>query len=157
MTAARVVADALLQQAGLQAAWRDCSAGCADALGRTELLVRIVAAPDGIVAQSLGCAVINLEDRTGTLATVYADRIALVAARTGVDPATLLGRAVAHELGHLLLGTAGHSPAGLMRALWSDRELQRDREADWSWSAADLSALARGVVGHEEVSRAVPF
>ena len=30
--------------------------------------------------------------------------------------ALVLGRAVAHELGHYLLATAGHAPSGLMRA-----------------------------------------
>ena len=30
--------------------------------------------------------------------------------------ALVLGRAVAHELGHFLLATAGHTPSGLMRA-----------------------------------------
>lgn len=34
----------------------------------------------------------------------------------------VLGRAVAHEIGHYLLGTRGHSRAGLMRADFSARE-----------------------------------
>jgi hypothetical protein len=32
---------------------------------------------------------------------------------------------IAHELGHLLLGTASHSPTGLMSAVWQDPELQQ--------------------------------
>jgi len=59
--------------------------------------------------------------------------VTLVAGRTGVDEATLLGRAVAHEIGHLLLGTSQHADAGLMRAHWSDRELQQGSEADWTF------------------------
>ena len=146
MTNARTVAGVILRDAGLQAVWRDCSAGCTDALGPGELLVRIVAAPEApgaIVAGSLGCAVIDLQRQTGSLATVYADRINLVASRAGVNAGTLLGRAVAHEIGHLLLGTARHSAGGLMRALWSDRELQHDVAADWTWSPEDMARLQR--------------
>jgi hypothetical protein len=145
MTRARAVAAVILQDAGLQAVWRDCSAGCADALGPGEVLLRIVEAPDATVAQSLGCALIDLRLGSGTLATVYADRINELASRTGVKRGTLLGRAVAHEIGHLLLGTSGHSPAGLMRALWSDRELQRDVAADWIFSLDDVARIGRGL------------
>jgi hypothetical protein len=35
-----------------------------------------------------------------------------------------LGDLIAHELGHLLLGTSEHSVAGIMRARWQARELQ---------------------------------
>ena len=37
----------------------------------------------------------------------------------------LLGCVIAHELGHLLLGTASHSQLGLMSAVWQDPELQQ--------------------------------
>jgi hypothetical protein len=145
MARAREVAAVILRGAGLQAVWRDCSTGCADALGLREVLVRIVAAPHGVVAESLGCAVIDLQHGTGTLTTVYADRINVVASRTGVDAGTLLGRAVAHEIGHLLLGTARHSAGGLMRALWSDRELQRGLGADWTFAPDDVARIGRGL------------
>jgi hypothetical protein len=36
----------------------------------------------------------------------------------------LLGRGIAHEIGHLLLGTNSHSPTGLMSAQWSEQELK---------------------------------
>ena len=160
MTNARTVAGAILQDAGLRAVWRDCSASCADALGPGELLLRIVAAPEApgaIVAGSLGCAVIDLQQRAGTLATVYADRINLLAFRTGVHAGTLLGRAIAHEIGHLLLGTVRHSATGLMRALWSDRELQRDLTADWTWSPEDLARLTLWFVAHAEPGQRTPF
>lgn len=145
MSNARDAAGIILQGAGLQAVWRDCTADCADALGPRELIVRIVAAPQGIVAESLGCALIDLQHRAGTLATVYQDRINAVAFRTGVDAGTLLGRAVAHEIGHLLLGTTQHSAAGLMRALWSDQELQRGVMADWTFAPDDVARIGRGL------------
>jgi hypothetical protein len=145
MSHARDVAGGILKGADLQAVWRDCTSDCAEALGPREVIVRIVAAPQGIVAESLGCALIDLQHRAGTLATVYPDRIDAVAVRTGVDAGTLLGRAVAHEIGHLLLGTTHHSAAGLMRALWSDQELQRGATADWTFAPDDVVRMGRGL------------
>ena len=143
MTRARGVASVILEGARLQAVWRDCASACDDAPGPRELIVRIVAAPQGIVADSLGCALVDLQDGAGTLATIYSDRINVVASRTGVDAGTLLGRAVAHEIGHLLLGTARHSASGLMRALWSDRELQRGKTADWTFAPDEIEGIVR--------------
>ena len=143
MTRARGVASVILEGARLQAVWRDCASACDDAPGPRELIVRIVAAPQGIVADSLGCALVDLQDGAGTLATIYSDRINVVASRTGVDAGTLLGRAVAHEIGHLLLGTARHSASGLMRALWSDRELQRGKTADWTFAPDEVEGIVR--------------
>jgi hypothetical protein len=136
LASARAVAGAILAAGGVDTVtWRDCSTGCADpvnpARGR-ELLVRIVRAPAGVQAGSLGCAVIDLKIGAGTLATIYGDRVSLVAARAGVAEATLLGRAMAHEIGHLLLGTSRHTTAGLMRAQWSDRELRNNAAGDWT-------------------------
>ena len=143
MTRARGVASVILEGARLQTVWRDCASACDDAPGPRELIVRIVAAPQGIVADSLGCALVDLQDGAGTLATIYSDRINVVASRTGVDAGTLLGRAVAHEIGHLLLGTARHSASGLMRALWSDRELERAMTADWTFSPDEVEGIVR--------------
>jgi hypothetical protein len=147
MTRVSEVAGIILRGAGLLAVWRDCAAECTEAVGPRDLIVRIVAAPQGIVPESLGSALIDIQHGAGTLATVYSDRINVVASRTGVDAGTLLGRAVAHEIGHLLLGTAQHSAGGLMRALWSDRELQRDLTADWTFAPDDVTRLARGLAG----------
>jgi hypothetical protein len=145
MRNARAVAGFILKDAGLQAVWRDCSTGCGDALASGDLLVRIVAAPEAVVAKSLGCAIVDLQQGTGTLATVYADRINDLAAHAGVNAGTLLGRAIAHEIGHLLLGTAGHSTGGLMRAVWADRDLKRDAAADWTFSQDEVARINRGL------------
>ena len=134
LLSARAVAGAILAEGGVPAvSWRDCSSGCTDPVRDRELLVRIMGAPAGVPAGSLGCAVIDLRTGAGTLATIYGDRVRVVAARTGVVAATLLGRAFAHEIGHLLLGTSRHTTAGLMRALWSDRELRNNVAADWAF------------------------
>jgi hypothetical protein len=68
---------------------------------------------------------------------------------------TVLGRVVAHEIGHLLLGTSDHEPAGLMRALWTRQILERNRDDDFRFTAADSLAL-RAAVSARNTSNAPP-
>jgi len=56
-------------------------------------------------------------------ATLGGHAVKAAVERAGIDPGALLGRALAHEVGHLLLRSPGHSPGGLMRAVWTDEEL----------------------------------
>jgi hypothetical protein len=60
-----------------------------------------------------------------------------VSRRTGLDAPELLGRAIAHEIGHLLLRAPGHAQSGLMRPLWTDEELSQNRPGDWTFSEAE--------------------
>ena len=83
--------------------------------------------------------------RSGALATIYIDRVTWLADSAGVDARLVLGRAIAHELGHLLLGTNAHSDAGLMRAVWSCDALQRNTTVDWLFAPADASAMRQAV------------
>jgi hypothetical protein len=39
--------------------------------------------------------------------------------------ADILGNVMAHELGHLLLGSSSHAGMGIMRAHWQGEELRR--------------------------------
>ena len=68
---------------------------------------------------TLGDSLVDTRLRGGALATIYVNRVATLAGRCDVDVQTLLARAVAHEIGHLLLGTSAHASSGLMRAAWS--------------------------------------
>lgn len=49
-------------------------------------------------------------------AWVFANRVATMAAEGTVNPTVLLARAIAHEIGHLLLPHAAHSDRGIMKA-----------------------------------------
>jgi hypothetical protein len=143
MFAARREVAAILEEAGIEIEWRDCAVGCAEPPALEEVLLRIARAPAGIPPASLGASLVDLEQEAGVLATVYADRIAALAGRARVAPGRLLGRAVAHEIGHLLLGTSRHAASGLMRAVWSEHELRRENAADWTWSSEEVKRLGR--------------
>ena len=49
---------------------------------------------------------------------------------------------IAHEIGHLLLGTTRHARYGVMRALWLTTELRRDQPLDWMFSGREGAKCA---------------
>jgi hypothetical protein len=143
---ALALAGATLSAAAVDVVWQQCGdrVSCHAPMRPAELSLRLVRAahePHVRGAMPLGDALIEPLARTGVLATIYVDRVEFLAADSGIDAATLLGRAIAHELGHLLLATTAHSTRGLMRAKWSRAEIRRREEADWSFSGPDVAAI----------------
>jgi hypothetical protein len=57
--------------------------------------------------------------------------------------------AMAHEIGHLLLGTSAHASTGLMRAIWSRDELHRHDPADWQFSSVESATMIRALRDRE--------
>jgi hypothetical protein len=129
---------------------------CADRLGPLDLMMRIVAAPRTMRdPEVLGFSYIDIESRRTLLGTVFADRTSAVARRLGVKDGTLLGRAIAHEIGHLLLGSTHHPVTGLMRDRWSTRP--GDSE-DWLFSIGEAANMrtALAVRQDQAAGRSVP-
>jgi hypothetical protein len=117
-------ADAIWRQAGVRLRWPSSPReGPADASLRVLVMQRPAAGDTGHT-WPVGEL---LEDQSGVafavVSTSAARRVVASAGRPH-DPQTLvdrrlglvLGRAVAHELGHFLLATRGHARTGLMRA-----------------------------------------
>jgi len=146
LAAASGVADAILRDAGLQVRFRECARAtdpCAETLNRSEVVVRIIDAPPfnaTLRPEAYGVTYIVKETNRGWLATVFSDRVDAAATRVGVDAGTLLGRVMAHEVGHLLLGVDYHGAAGVMRAEWPDDVLNRGRE-DWRFSMLEAERI----------------
>ena len=149
-------AAGVLAAAGIDITWVECGrsgsamnpAECDAPLAQDELAVRLPSLPAVITAHgelSLGYSLVDVPASAGALATVYVDRVEWLARQAGVDGATLLGHAIAHEIGHLLLGTNAHGAAGLMRAIWSRGELRRDDPADWLFTPAESLAMRRAL------------
>lgn len=128
-------------------AWARCvgSAGeGACAIPDPKALILRVVEPSSLPAESgnlaLGDAYLD-EHGHGSLATVYADRIRVLSDAAGGDFVTLVGYAIAHELGHLLMASTEHGPTGLMRRFWSPEEILAGRHEDWAFSAADIARM----------------
>jgi hypothetical protein len=151
--ALRAAAGAL-SAAGIDVDWLVCGrhattpVSCDEPVGRAELSVRIVsqtASPSAAGHLQLGYSLVDTARREGALATVFADRVQWLAVQAGAETPVVLGFAVAHEIGHLLLGTNTHAAGGLMRAIWSRLELQHGQNADWEFSAREGESMRRAL------------
>jgi hypothetical protein len=57
------------------------------------------------------------------MAKIYWDRVREQAVRLQVEPEWILAYVIAHEVGHLLLGSNSHSPTGIMAGKWGREEI----------------------------------
>lgn len=64
-------------------------------------------------------------DGTGKYSDLFWNRVQDLHAISNLGLASILGSVMAHEMGHLLLGSNAHSVSGIMRAHWEAEELQR--------------------------------
>jgi hypothetical protein len=78
--------------------------------------------------------------------TLFLDEIQRQQAQTGVSVPCLLGYALAHELGHVLMRSNAHSPRGVMRAEWSRAELDRIQHGALKFSEAEAKALCASLL-----------
>jgi len=129
-------AEATLRQAGIEVQWQTCpvgraasSPGCdvspADA---TNIVLSILPEPMSAKiaggSKQFGLSMMNGEDGLPCHAYIFRDRILNFANDRAVPWTQLFGNVIAHELGHLLLGTNSHAPHGIMRATWQGTEVK---------------------------------
>lgn len=155
LVSARGAANEIFARAGISVKWIDCrvpgseaGATCTDQLheGR-EFVLRLLEGPaDSSRRVALGSSMLDRAAGRGALITIDPRLVGNIAAGASTDSATLLGRAMAHELGHLLLGRAEHTRFGLMRAFWSQDELRGLRRADWRFSPVEASQMRQGLM-----------
>ena len=160
LASARGEAEQIFKAAGIAVRWIDCNvpgktdgAACTEPLlpGR-DLMLRLVDRTPGHLAEAqrvmaLGESMVDREEHGGVLMTVDLFRVRAIAERASTGVAILLGRAIAHEIGHLLLGSAEHPRLGLMRALWSHDELRGAKPAIWGFSAREAAQMRQTLRG----------
>lgn len=160
--AAQREAAALL---GVGMAWVNCPSGpptaaalvprCAEAPGPLDIVLRLESASPEAAAEPRPLGMALVSEHAGEVpvfSTVYADRVEALARNAGVDHRSILGRAIAHEIGHLLLNTTRHAARGLMRPAWSAAEIQRNVASDWVFTRRERDAMVQAVL--ERTARA---
>jgi hypothetical protein len=162
LDSARSEAAHIFKTAGILLQWIDChvpgavsGARCTEPLlaGRDLMLRLIDRSPttaERVVA--LGESMLDREQRSGVLMTVDLFPVRAIAAQSATNITTLLGRAIAHEAGHLLLGSTEHPPLGLMRALWSHDELRGVKPAHWGFSSREAAQMRRTLRGRSRTA-----
>jgi len=154
---ASAITGELLAGAGVRVIWEE---GIPDALeGRLTIMIpsSIATAPDG-----RGYVVVRVENglpanpsgaglgyalplaQEGVHATVYYDRVEKLCLGS---TANLLGAAMAHEIGHVLLGSTKHSAHGIMKARWGPAEFRLLACGRLQFAPMDAPGLRAGVAG----------
>jgi|HubBroStandDraft_6_1064221.scaffolds.fasta_scaffold463570_1 hypothetical protein len=132
LSPAQTRATDILRHSGISLTWLDCgspasrilASNCSSISYPAHLSVRVVPKVSPMKGDIFGQ---SFQDASGegNYVLVYYPGIKAFRAATTVPTGELLGCVIAHELGHLLLGTASHSSAGLMSAVWQDPQLQQ--------------------------------
>jgi hypothetical protein len=110
--------DALVRVSGLP------DSGCSKLEWPTNLALRVVPRSAGSVNDVFGVAFLSAEG-TGCYSDVYYDRAINLHVDWNVSLTDILGAVMAHELGHLLLGSNSHTLLGIMRGRWQTEDLRR--------------------------------
>lgn len=119
----------VFRQASVEVAWVNCPASvgeeaeCAEPTTGGPLFLRIIPRAQRLTDRAFGAAFLD-PDGVGRYADVFFESLAgLPLQNSHASRAQLLGDVMAHELGHLLLGTGGHSTVGIMQPKWSSEEV----------------------------------
>jgi hypothetical protein len=135
--------DLIVRHCGRPVSPEDPADPCSEPLKPLDVVVRVIDAPAfnaTLHPEAYGVAYLIKETDRGWLATAFSDRIASAATRVGVEAGTLLGLVIAHEVGHLLLGSGYHSWNGVMRADWPDALINHDGE-QWRFSTLEAARM----------------
>jgi hypothetical protein len=154
LSEARKEATGILNSAGVGLIWLDCtgdSESCRGERGPADFRLRLTTERPGWTSrENLGFtehgsagvnypAVLRLAEELNG----YAHGITPVA----VYAPGFLGAAIAHEIGHLILGANAHYPEGVMRAEWGREQFESIKVGGLNFAREQAKAL------HTEVSR----
>ena len=125
-------AGSIFARSSFEVVWLDCAQATADdALacnridGTGHVALRVISHAANSVS-SAACGVSFLSrSGDGKYADVFWDRTEDLHAASSLDLGSILGSVMAHEMGHLLLGSNAHAVSGIMRAHWQGEELRR--------------------------------
>jgi hypothetical protein len=155
MRGAKSEVSRIFLKTGVAITWLDCSPHSSEAeRSRTcpehpasSIVLRLVPSRLSYLnAAALGFALPT--GKTGVYATVSFSRVERCVRLQTTSSANLeqiLGHAIAHELGHILLGTGSHAPSGLMQPDWN-AEVLRDVATGRLFFSRDQAQSIRNAV-----------
>jgi len=142
-------ATRIFQRAGVTTLWITCKSSkttskpdvqCQDPPGLRHLALRIVPRAWKTSDSIFGVAFLS-ENGTGAYGDIFYDSVEKLHRDWGVSVPRVLGHVMAHELGHLLLGSNAHSRDGIMRPSWHGNELQRASKGTLLFSAEQAQTI----------------
>lgn len=158
-TALRGAADqatAVFRQAGIEALWLGDPRSSQEAWNGTapeaslepaDFAVRIVASSDLYppTRTVMGFTMLCATESSYCVATVFYPRALALATQARTPVAQVLGRAIAHEVDHVLLATLSHSQDGIMRVGWRAKDFAPQSAASLLFTSEDAVQIAAAV------------
>ena len=155
----RQVTSTILAGAGIAIRWEQCrtadleryrDSSCRQPADASELQLRIQLARRAKQfsrsAAQYGYALLpQSRSGFGVIAGVFVDRIRTLAREEGQDLHIVLGYLIAHEVGHLLLGSNSHAHHGIMLAKWKTTQLQQAQMRILRFTPAQEQLMRRQV------------
>jgi hypothetical protein len=141
-------AGRVFRRANIEVIWIQCPqdgtergpfGSCTEVSYPAHLHLRIAARSHGVKQSTVGMSFQS--DGRGCYADLFHEPILVLQEESHVDAAIILGHAMAHELGHLLLGTNSHSRHGLMGAHWEPGDLAQASRGRLLFSAGESTRM----------------
>lgn len=131
---AEAKASMIYRRGGVELHWLDSPAS------RPELAIRIIPKSRNLSSEVFGIAFLDANG-FGQQADIFYRNIAELSAVWSQNQAELLGSVMAHEIGHLLLGSNSHSATGIMRLHWDDQQLQLASVGQLSFDGKEIRKI----------------
>jgi hypothetical protein len=132
-------ASYLLATASVEVVWVNCDEiPCAGESGPGRIILRIMQQRDTPGGEALGSA--GFSGNRGLYTKAFYGNIQRKADQERINAGTVLGFAIVHEIGHLLLGRT-HSEEGIMRANWTSSDLRRAAQGQLRFTAEQMSKM----------------
>jgi len=146
--AERTAAD-IFKRAGVAIGWVDCEASgaCRHELGPLEFWLHLLEnRSETLSGDALGYALLTHEPRDeGSYAAVCWPPVRHLADSMEIGPGPVLGAAIAHELGHLLLDSHAHSRDGVMAERLRTPELMMASRGELRFDDKQAEAIRREI------------
>jgi hypothetical protein len=144
-------ASAIFSHSGIEVDFLVCAAAdpndyspsrtaCSDLAYPSHLSIRIRLHALSLGSDVFGQAFVDASGR-GLYSNVYFQNLSRGLRQPDLSQGEMLGCVIAHELGHLLLGTKSHSPSGLMQARWDASTLRIAARSSLLFTEAQSSIL----------------
>jgi hypothetical protein len=148
-------ASRLFRRANIEVLWLQCPQNrperisfgrCSEVSFPSHLLLRIARRSRGATKSTMGMT-FQSAGGEGCYTDLFYEPILELQMKNHLGAATILGHVMAHELGHLLLGTNSHSNDGLMRARWNPGELAQAAKGNLLFSAEESTRMRNRLTG----------
>jgi hypothetical protein len=144
---AKAQVSRIFHKAGAEPLWLHCpdpnppDAACSQTLHENELIIRILAQTSTLRTSHLFGLAFVTPGTTGRYATVFYGEVRIRAHHEDDLEGRILGYAIAHEAGHLLLGDQHHAPTGIMSSGWTTSHLRARPKAFFLFTSEEAEQL----------------